>query len=103
MISLFYNFLITFILELIIFYVFIRKNYFKTLCYVLLINLFTWPIANFIYSVWQNIFIIEIGVFIIEGILIMLMFELKWRKAFLISFITNLISFLGGIFLLYHI
>ena len=91
------NFLLTFIIELIIFYLFIRKKYFRTAFYVLLINLFTWPLANLAYGFWNHLFFIEIGVFIVEGFLILLLFNLGWKKAFLISFIANLISAVVGL------
>jgi len=93
------NFLLTFIIELIIFYLFFRKNYLKTAFYVLFINLFTWPIANLIYSVWPFLFFIEMGVLIIEGFFIMLLFKFNWKKAFLISFVANFISSLVGLIL----
>jgi len=91
------GFLLTFLIELAIFWIFIRKNHGETLFYVLLINAFTWPLANLIYGFWQDFILIELGVFIAEGFLIALLFELDYKKAFLLSFVANFISALAGI------
>jgi hypothetical protein len=93
------NFVLTFAIELLVFYLFLRKNYFKTAISVLLINLFTWPLANLTYGFWNHLIAIEFGVFLLEGILIMMLFNLHWKKAFLISLIANFISAFSGLFL----
>ena len=95
--GLLFNFLLTFIIELFILYLCLRKDYFKITFYVLLINLFSWPLANWIYGFWYNLLFIELGVFFIEGVLIMLLFELNWKKAFIISFVANFVSALVGL------
>jgi hypothetical protein len=86
------NFLLTLVIELMIIILFLRKDYGFTIIYVLLINSFSWPLANLIYSYWQAFLIIEIIVFLVEGILIRLLFDLNWKKAFLLSFVANFVS-----------
>ena len=85
-------FILTFIIELAIVFAFLRKNYFETSFYILLINLFSWPLANLVYGFWNHLAVIEFGVFLVEGILILILFRLNWKKAFLISFVANFVS-----------
>ena len=96
--QLLFNFVLTFIIELAIFYIFLRKNYLKTAFYVLLINDLSWPIANLLFGIFPNFyFLIEFGVFITESFLIMLLFEFSYKKAFFLSFVANLVSALAGL------
>jgi len=95
-----FGFFLTFIIELIVFFWFFRKNYAQIALYTLLINLFTWPLANLVYDFWSRLFFIEIGVFVIEGFLIMLLLELNYKKAFLISLVANILSAFAGILFL---
>jgi hypothetical protein len=93
------NFSLTIIIEATIFCLFLRKNYLRIIGYSAVINLFTWTIANFIYGFWNHLAVIEFFVFICEAFLIIFLFNLNWKKSFLLSFIANFISaFLGLIF-----
>lgn len=91
------NFILTFLIELIIFYIFLRRDYIKTAGYVLLINLFSWPLANLFYNSFNHLLVVELGVFIVEGFLIMLLFEFSWKKSFLLSLVANFISAFVGL------
>ena len=83
----------TIIIEFFILWLFVRKNPLRIFFYAALINLFTWPIANYIYqNILNNFLLIELGVFFIEWILIMALFEIKYFRAILISFIANFIT-----------
>ena len=93
------NFLLTFIIELIIFYLILRRDYTQTTFYVLLINAFSWPIANLIYGFWGHLVFIELAVFFVEGFIIMLLFNLNWKKAFFMSFVANIVSAAVGLIL----
>jgi len=97
MLEIIYFFLIGFILEFVVVYLFLKKDFLKVLGFVLLINLFTWPIANLLYGFNWNVYLIEIGVVIVEGFLIMELFKIDSKKSLLISFVANLISFLIGL------
>lgn len=90
--SLLLNLLITFIIELIVYFIFIRDKKLKIIYYCFLINLFTWPLANILYGFFQHFYLIEILVVLIEWILIFLLFKINWRKGLLISFLANVIT-----------
>lgn len=90
--NLIFYFILTVLFEFVIVSFFIKKNYIQLFIYVLLINLFTWPIANFLYGIYFNFYFIEIGVILIESILLMLLLKIKYTKSLLISFLANLAS-----------
>jgi hypothetical protein len=86
------TFLLTFIIELIIYFIFIKEKKLEIIFYCFLINMFTWPLANVIYSIYGFFWLVETGVFIVEFLLISLMFKISWKRAVIISLITNLIT-----------
>jgi len=90
--ELFFVFLLTFLIELIVYFIFIRERKLKIVYYCFLINLFTWPLANIFYVIFQQFYLIEFFVILIEGFLILLLFKLKWEKAIIISLISNMIT-----------
>jgi len=94
----FFYFLLTFIIELAVISVFLKKINLDVLFKVFFINLFTWPLAQLVYGLGVNVFIIELGVFIAEGFLLFRLFDLGKFKAFLISLVANLISYIIGLF-----
>ena len=96
-----YEFLLTLAIEFVILLVFFRISWFKVLGYGLAVNLLTWPMAQLVYEVYRNLLLIELGVFIAEGFLIMLLFKARFGKAFIISFIMNLLSFIAGLIILF--
>ncbi len=92
-------FLLTFAVELIIYFIFL-KNWKEIILYCFLINLFTWPLANLSYGFFGMFWIIEFVVFLVEAVLIKLLFKIGWKKAFIVSFIANLLTAgIGLIFL----
>ncbi len=97
--QLFYLFL-TIIIEFIVYIIAIRKNFLSLFAYCLLINLVTWPLAILFYGLSGLFWIIEIGVFILEGALIKYLIEISWKKAIILSFITNLITALIGLLII---
>jgi hypothetical protein len=96
-------FIITFLLELGVIFLFIRKYSWKTALYVFLINLITWPIANLAFPSFieqfsiYSILIIEAGVILVESVPLMLLLKVKYPKALLISFVANVASALVGL------
>lgn len=89
------GFLFTFLVELLVYFILIKKKK-DIFLYCFLINLFTWPLANFFYGVFGMFYLIEFFVFTVEGILVYFLFNLDFRKSFLISFVANFISALGS-------
>ena len=86
------GFFLTFLIEVVIVFYFI-KNKKNLFLYIFLINLFTWPIANF-FSIYVKVMLIEIGVILVESVLLVLLFDLKYKKSLLLSLIMNIASFL---------
>jgi|SRR3989344_4707559 len=93
-------FLINLLIEVCIVILFIKERFFKILLYILLINFVSWPIANLMYSLNVNIFVVEILVFIFEFIFIMALFNLSYKKALVLSFAINITSFVIGLIFL---
>lgn len=87
----------TIIIEFFVYLIFIREKVWKIFLYSLLINSVTNPIMNFLYGINFNLYILEIGVFIIEIFLIKFLFKINYKKAILISLIANLLSFILGL------
>ena len=87
--------ILTIAFEFIIYSLFIRKDYGKLFLFALLINCFTWPLAMLLFGFFESgvsFFFIEIGVFIVEGFLIKEVTNLEYKRAFILSFIANLLS-----------
>lgn len=91
-------FILTFISELAIVWLFLRKKnkLLEIVLFILLINLFTWPLAQLFYGEGVNFFVVEIFVMLTESILIMLLFKIRYWKSLFISFVANLVSALLG-------
>lgn len=102
------GFALTFCIELAIVLIFMRKSKKKELTnkkialYIFLINLVTWPTANFLLPLVRiNFLAIELVIMIAESFLLMWAFKIKYSKALLISVVANLASFvIGGVILL---
>ena len=89
-------FVLTFLIEYFIVWIFLRKQFkkekLKLLGFVFLINLFTWPIANWAYYCWGYFWPVEFSVIFVESILIKLLMDVKIKKALLISFVVNIVT-----------
>lgn len=97
MIHYFIAWFITVVVEFAILWLFIKKTPEKLFLYSLLINSFTLPIATYSYeNIITNIYIIEISVILAESILIMILLQIKYKKAFLISLIANFVTTVIG-------
>ncbi len=95
----FLYFFLTFFVELFIVHLFVKKKFKRTFLYVLLINLFTWPLASLFVGLGVNFFLVEVCVVFVESILVMLLFRLGFEKSLLVSFLANGLSALSGFFL----
>ena len=97
--------LITIAVEYIILLLFIRKKPLLVFFFCVLINTFTQPLATVFYRYLLvdfsytlllpeqiPFFIVEICVVLIESVLIMLLFKLKYLKSLLISIVANFIT-----------
>ena len=85
-------FFYTVILESLTNKILLKEKTSKVLLYTFLINLFTWPIANIIFGIGVNFFIIELIVIFVESFLIMLLFKTSLCKSFSASLVANIIT-----------
>ena len=91
--------LLTIIIEFVIFWLIIKNKPTKLFFYSIIINLFTQPFGTYLYqNTLISFYLVELLIIIIESVLISLLFEIKYKKAILISVLANittaLISFL---------
>jgi hypothetical protein len=83
----------TVVIEFSIIWIFLKKDILKLFVYAFLINSFTLPIATYAYqNIINNFYLIEALVIFAESILIMLLSNIKYSKAVLISFTANFIT-----------
>jgi len=85
--------LITVVVEFFIYLIFVKKDPLVLFIYSLLINSFTLPLATYGYfNLLNNIYLVELIVIFVESLLIKVLLELDYKKALLISSISNLIT-----------
>ena len=85
-------FILTFVLEFSIIFFLSKENWKELFLYVLLINLFTWPLANLAYYFGGNFYLIELNVNLAEGLLLTLLLRKKYIYCLGLSFIANLVT-----------
>jgi len=100
------SFVLTFVIEYIIIkLIFIKRKVFVP---VLLVNLLTNPFVVYIYNImclysfkYKDVVTIflELIVIIVEGYVYKCLLEINWKKALMISFISNVVAYLTGILL----
>lgn len=101
--GIFNYFLLTLLIELPIYFLFVRKNIFYTLLILFLANLFTWPILNLLYfNTNIHLLILEAGVTLVEAGIIYLFLKQPFQIAVLISFVQNAVSTAVGVYI-HHI
>lgn len=90
-----FNLLLTLLLEIpIVGFFFRRKKRKNAYLVAFLVNVITWPIVNVIrLNTDINLDVVEIGVVIFEGLAYWIFLEGGWKKAFMISIVANLVSF----------
>lgn len=89
MILYFLSFFITIVVEFLILYLIIRHEW-KQLCwYVILINSFTWPLANIAYVLGANFYGIELAVILTESILLWKLLNKKYLAVLGLSLVAN--------------
>jgi len=93
--------LFTIIIEFAVLAIAIKQKILKVLLYTVLINAVTNPLINLAvygFGSYNPLYIIvgEFIVFIVEFLLIKLLFKIKWWKAIVISLVANIASFFIG-------
>lgn len=89
------NFLLTILIELpIVALFFKRKKRQAAVLMALLINIISWSVTHIIiFSTDISIYYVAIGIAIGEAIAFYQLLECTWKKAFILSFIVNSLSF----------
>ncbi|PJE68526.1 hypothetical protein COU96_03290 [Candidatus Shapirobacteria bacterium CG10_big_fil_rev_8_21_14_0_10_38_14] len=83
----------TILVEFLVIAILVRERFFKIFWYFILINCFTFPLANYLYQdALPNLLLIEVFVFLVEIPLIKFLLKTKFHEALLFSFIANLTS-----------
>lgn len=93
------KFILTFLIEFFVILLFIRAEPKKLLLYSLIVNIITFPLATILYNGISGLVIIELGVFLVESVILMRLLKIKYAKAVLISFVANVITAIIGLFL----
>jgi hypothetical protein len=89
---------VTIILEFLVFWIFIREYPAKIFLYSVLINSFTLPLALYsYYNLIPHLLVVESLVVLSESFLIMLLFEVKYFKALIMSLVANLATAVVGL------
>ena len=90
--------LVTVAAEFLILWLLTRKPPLKVLVYSILINSVTQPISTYVYMNLPGLlWVIELGVVLVESVIIMLLFRLKYRRALLFSLAANAATTLLGV------
>jgi hypothetical protein len=95
--AIFKYFLLTLLLELPIVLFAYRSQLGKALMIDILLNLFTWPLITLLYiNTNTPLPVMEMCVFIIEGIGLKIFLSGNWTKAMFVSFLANGFSWSAG-------
>lgn len=89
MIVYFFSFLLTINVEFLIIYLITRLSWKELLWYIILINCFTWPLANIAYVLGASFYLVELAVILIESILLWKLLNKKYLAALGLSLIAN--------------
>ena len=102
-ISIINSFILTLVIEYIIIkFIFVRRKIFTL---VLLVNMLTNPLVVYIYNImslysfaYKDVILmfLELLVVIVEGYVYKYLLETYWEKALIVSFISNILSYLIG-------
>jgi hypothetical protein len=82
--------LATILLEFLLYWAFTRKDLPPLILYSILINSFTLPPATWIYqNLVPDLLMVEVGVIVVETVLIGLLLQIPPGRAFLLSILAN--------------
>jgi len=77
----------------------VRKGILRLFGISTLVNCLTNPVANMMFSRYPHLTVVEGLVILSEAVLLMMLIPMSWKKALLLSFLANLVSFAAGIWL----
>ena len=91
--------LLTIIIEFIVFWFIIKDKALKLFFYSAIINSFTQPFGTYFYqNLFVNFYVVELLIFFVESFLIQLLFKINYKKAILVSLLTNSITAIISVF-----
>lgn len=94
----FFPLLFTISIEWLIFFIATREKLLKTIGFIVLMNMISWPIATLLFWNWPSeIYWIELLVVAMETVLISIFWKYKWLKSGLLSIGLNAASYFIGI------
>jgi len=99
MMSLWWTLPLTIVIELGIVLPWLWSRRGRVVVSVVLINLLTLPLVTLAYTWYPVLWFWELAVIIVEGVLLGLLLEIKFRTSFLLSVVANLTTFLIGVML----
>jgi hypothetical protein len=90
-----FNLILTLLLEIpVVGFFFSRKKRKHAYLVVFLANLITWALVNIIrIKTNLNLDIVQLGVVAFEGFAYLIFMRCSWKKAFLVSIVANLLSY----------
>jgi hypothetical protein len=89
--------ILTIFVEFLIYLIGIKEDPKKLLLYCILINSFTNPLFNYLYIYeFSEFYLLEIAIIVLEGVLISLLAEVSYSRAFAVSAAANLASMIVG-------
>ncbi|QQR97107.1 MAG: hypothetical protein IPK18_09425 [Sphingobacteriales bacterium] len=93
-------FFLTVIIEIPIFFIFFRNRIVFTICILFLANAFSWPLLNLLlHHTNIHLLYLELGVTVVEAIIIRIFLLQDFKKAFFISLLQNSITTAIGIYI----
>lgn len=93
-------FFFTLIIELPLVFIFFRKESGYALLTGFLLNLFTWPLLHIaIFFTDIHLVVLELAVAVIESIGYRIMLNCNWKKAIILAFLVNSLSYALGLLL----
>jgi hypothetical protein len=89
--------ILTVFVEFLIYLIGIKKDPKMLLLYCILINLFTNPLFNYLYSYeLHEFYLLEIAIIVVEGVFIRVLAEVSYSRAIAVSVAANLASLIIG-------
>jgi hypothetical protein len=99
LVNLLFYLILTILLEYIVYLLILNKKSFNLIVFVILINLVSWPISNFLSGFEINFYIIEIFVMLVEIPIIKILLNTRLSKSVFISLTANFFTAVTGFIL----
>lgn len=99
-VGLVFAFALTQVMEWCAFALLTKVGWGRAFLFMLNVNAITWPIMQVLYSFYpENIYLLEVGVALAEGLLIRLWFNWGWGKSLGLGVVLNAFSYFAGTYI----